>query len=305
MGRERPILIIGGTGHYGRHIVRSLLQVGERVRLLSRNAQAARSIVGSEPEIIEGDITNVESLSPALQGARAIILSVSAGTKKLIRKRIAIERDAVLALIERSEREGARRFVYLSGYDVRREFVEPLGLLEFARPQLDVQAALADSPLNWTVLGCAPSMELFFAFIRSDVMIVPGGGPPSIPTLSPSDLGTVAAQAVVRDDLSGMHFRLTGPEAMSLPEAARRIGDVWGRPIRFRKIPLAPIRTAFFQLGWAFPFLKYIASALTLLNRFPPEMAAEVPMDHKRLLDTFDFVPTTLEREARRRKGLG
>ncbi len=302
MSKDGPILVIGGTGHYGGFIVRALLEQGAWVRVLSRNAERARTTLGEGPEIAEGDITDPAALAEAMQGARAIVIAIAANKPGQIRQRQSIERDAVLSLLKEAERQDLRRIVYLSGYDIQRDFAMQHGLLDFAEPQLAVQAALEASKLEWTILGCPPSMEIFFAFIRGQTMRVPGGGPPALPTIAPSDLGIIAAQAALRDDLARLHFRLPGPEALSFPEAARRIGEVWGQPLRFGKIPLAPIKSAAFLFAWAFPYLGYLGAAVTLLNAFPEAMAAEVPKDHQRVKDTFDFTPTSLEDEARRRR---
>jgi uncharacterized protein YbjT (DUF2867 family) len=78
--KKAPILILGGTGHYGRNIVRSVLEKGQPVRVLSRNAANARKVLGDEAEIVEGDITSRESVVEALKGVKAVVISVSAFT---------------------------------------------------------------------------------------------------------------------------------------------------------------------------------------------------------------------------------
>ena len=301
MSDGNPILVLGGTGHYGRNIVRSLLDRGERVRVLSRNAESARSVLGEEPEVIEGDITLRAPVISALDGARAIIIAVSAFAWKTIRNRMLIEREAVLRVLEEADRTGISRVVCLSGYDVRKDFVEKLGLLAFAQPMLDVQTALAESRLNWSVLGCAPSKEIFFAMIRGARMTVPGGGPPALPTISPIDVGTIVAQAVLRDDLGSQRIRMPGPEALSFPEAARRISAVWGREIRFQRIPVTPLKIAAVLTRPFNPFLWYLVMAIKLMNNFPEQLLEQVPEDHQKLREIFDFTPTTLEMEANRR----
>lgn len=163
---DEPILVLGGTGHYGRNVVRRLLDRRERVRVLSRNAARARSVLGERPEVIEGDITSRATVVSALDGTRAIVVAVSAFSWKIIRRRTEIERESVLRILEEADRMGIARVVCLSGYDVRKDFAERLGVLAIAKPMLDVLAALAESRLNGTVLGCSPSMEMFFAMIR-------------------------------------------------------------------------------------------------------------------------------------------
>ncbi|AKI97673.1 SDR family oxidoreductase [Kosmotoga pacifica] len=299
---NKPILVLGGTGHYGRYIVRSLLEKGEPVRVLSRNAANARKILGDGPKIIEGDITSRESVVESLNGVKAVVISVSAFTPKLIRKLKLIERDSVLMVMEEAQKAGVSRLVYISVYDIREDLLRKLNIqFGSAQIKLEIEAALAKSEFNWTVLGAAPSMEIFFAMIRGDTMTVPGGGPPALPTVSPVDLGEIAAQTVLRYDLGGKRFRVTGPEALSFPEAAKRISDVTGKTIRFRKIPLLPLKIVS-VLVWPFnPYLRYLLGFVKLMNNFPQDIAAQIPVDHQLLVETFDYTPTTLEMEARRR----
>lgn len=298
--KETPILVLGGTGHYGRHIVKSLQEKGQQVRVLTRNAANARRILGDEAEIVEGDITSRESVVEALEGVKAVVISVSAFTPKLIRKLELIERDSVLMVLEEAQNAGISRIVYLSGYALRRGLVEELDLA-FGRIKLEIETALAQSDFSWTVLGEAPSMEVFFAMIRGEKMIVPGGGPPALPTVSPVDTGEIAAQTALREDLGGKRIRVTGPEAISFPEASRRISAVTGKRLEFQKIPLFPLRVASL-VTWPFnPYLRHLVGSARLMNRFPQDLAAQVSEDHRWLVDTFSHIPTTLEMETRRR----
>ena len=308
--RIKPVLVLGGTGHYGRYIVRNLLGKGASVRVLSRNADNARKILGQAPEIVEGDITSRESIIEALNGMSGVIISVSAISFKLFRKVRLIERDSVLLVMAEAEKMGVSRIVYVSIYDIKLELPEGMDDFDFRREiakiKYEVENALAGSDLNWTVLGAPPSMEIFFRMIRGHNMIVPGGGPPALPTVSPVDVGEIAAQAVFRDDLHRKRFRMVGPEAISFPEAAERISSVVGKTIRFRKIPLLLFKIAraitrpFTPFSDVILFINQMLGFIKLLNQFPQDFIAEVPEDHRLLLDTFDYVPTTLEMEAQR-----
>ncbi len=298
--KDAPILVLGGTGHYGRHIVQSLLERGEPVRVLSRNATNAHKILGEGPKIIEGDIASRQSVVEALKGASAVVISVSAFTAKLIRKLKLIERDSVLMVLEEARKAGVSRVVYISVYDIREDLVRKLNL-QTGRIKLEIETALVRSDFNWTILGAAFSMERFFTMIRGDTMTVPGGGPPALPTISPMDVGEIAAQTVLRDDLGGKRIRLAGPEAISFPQAARRISEFTGKTVKFRKIPLIPLKIAS-MLAWPVnPFLRHLVRSIELMNSFPQDVAAEVPKDHQWLLETFTYTATTVEMEARRR----
>jgi uncharacterized protein YbjT (DUF2867 family) len=193
--------------------------------------------------------------------------------------------------------------VYISTYGTSREPPRGSGL-ETASIKSEDEDALAGSHLNWTVLGAGPSMQIFFSMIRGDTMMVPGGGPPALPAVSPVDVGEIAGQAVLREDLSGKRFRVVGPEAVSFAEAARRISRVTGRTIRFRKIPLLLPKLAYAVTRPLTPFSDVLLYAnqvlgfIKLLNQAPQDVTAAVLEAHRLLLDTFDYVPTTLEMEA-------
>ena len=238
VNKEGPIIVFGGTGHYGSKIVKSLLLKNVPVRVLSRFAQKAREILGDRVEIIEGDVTSQEVVAQSLKGTKAIVISLSAITPKLIKKMKQIERDAVLTIMKEAEKAKISRLVYLSGYDLRKDFLEKHKILQVGEIKLEIEKAINDSDFNWTILGCPPSFDLFFAFLRKNKMGFPGGGKNYLPTISSEDLGEIAAQAVIRDDLRGNRIKLTGPEALSIPEAARKISKITNTEIKPFAIPL-------------------------------------------------------------------
>ena len=306
---EAPVLVLGGTGHLGRHAVASLVSMGASVRVMSRNPAAAREILGETPEIVPGDLLDDETVRLALDGVERVIVAVSAIAPSTFRQAREIECDAVLALLDKGQNATLRRVVLVSIYEVDLELAARLGI-EAAQIKGDVESYLRDSKLNWTVLGQPPSMDLFFALIRQGkTMVVPGGGPPSLPHIAPQDTGALAALAVLRNDLHGQRLRLSGPGAMSFPEAARRIGEVWQRPLKFVALPLClPLTVRFLisplaalnqQIGYA----HYLMGYLRLLNSFPDHIPQQAAADHQLLIDTFDMPFTTLEDEALRRAG--
>lgn len=298
---RRKVLVLGGTGHYGRRIVAALEDAGAVVRTVSRNAKAARASLGDRAEIVEGDVTTPGVTRSALSGVDAVVIALSAMQRASARQLVAIERDAVLRVLDEARIERVRRLVYLSGYEIRVELLERLGLVRTFGLKAEVEQAVRDSGLDWTILGEAFSMEIFFAMLRGSSMNVPGGGPPAIPVVAADDAGVIAAQAALRSDLAGQRFHVTGPEALSFPEAASRIGQVLGTSIRVRAIPLLPMRTALRVAGLFDPFFDYLRASIVLLNHFPQDLVAGVPTAHRRLIETFDHVPTTLEQETRRR----
>jgi uncharacterized protein YbjT (DUF2867 family) len=308
MDQRKTVLVLGGTGHYGRHIVRNLAAKGVPVRVLTRSATRARGILPESVEVVEGDIESREAVVMAIQGVGRVVVSVSAFDRKQIRRMWAVERDAVIAALDEAKKAGISRIVYVSVFDIREEIAGRLPL-DNAQIKLEVERHLKSSGFNWTIIGVPPSMEIFFAMTRGDRMVVPGGGPKALPTISPVDLGEIVAQTVLRDDLGGRRIRVAGPELLSFPEAARRLSAVYGKTIRFLAIPLVLPRIAWYvtrpliRLSSTLYFVNTMLGFIQLLNGFPQEIALGALEDHKDLVRTFNYAPTTLEMEARRRLG--
>jgi len=305
------VLVLGGTGHYGRHIVRSLAAKGVPVRVLTRNVARASGVLPETVELTEGDLESPDSVARALQGIDRVVVAVSAFTRDQIRKMVAVERDAVIAALDQAAAAGVRRVVYLSVFDIQPQKMPRQVHLDSATIKLDVETYLRSSAFNWTVLGAPPSMELFFAMTRGDRMLVPGGGPKSLPTISPVDVGEIAAQAVLRDDLDRQRIRLVGPEPLSFPEAASRLSAVYGRTVRFTAIPLILPKIAWYatwplaRFSAPVDYVHQLLGFIQLLNSFPQDVALASVKDHDKLVRIFSYTPTTLEMEARRRQKPG
>ena len=154
--------------------------------------------------------------------------------------------------------------------------------------------------LNCTILGLPPSYELFFALLRGGKLAVPGGGMVPVPTVSPVDVGEIAAQAILRNDLSHKRIRVPGPEAISFPEAASRMSLVTGRSIRHVKIPLGIVRIATGFLSFFDPFPGFIYQSLLLLNHFPEDISSRVSDDFRFLQETFNYQAVCFDDEIKR-----
>ncbi len=167
--------------------------------------------------------------------------------------------------------------------------------------KLEIEKVINDSDFNWTILGCPPSFNLFFSFLRKNKMGFPGGGKNYLPTISSEDLGEIAAQTVIRGDLGGIRIKLTGPDALSIPEAARKISEITNTEIKTFSIPLLIIKLISIITLPFNPFVRYLYKVLVMFNNFPSDLVKEIPNVHNFLLETFSYSPYTFEMEIRKR----
>ena len=298
---DKSIIVYGGTGYYGRKVVQKLILKGQPVKVVSRDRDKARKILGEKVEIFEGDVTDQRTIVSSLKNVTTIIICLSAMTPGLIRKMRQIERDAVLTIMAEAKKQKISRLLYMSGYEIRPQLLRDLNIPEFGAIKIEIEAAVSQSDFNWTILGDAPAFEIFFAFLRNRKMIVPGGGRNAIPSISAEDVGEITAQAALRSDLNGKRLKLTGPEAFTFPAAAERIALITGKKIKHFAIPMIVVNAVSFLLLPFNPFVRFLYKSLKMLNHFPPDLAAHVLQDHKILRDLFDYEPVTLEMEIAQR----
>ncbi len=206
-------LVFGGTGHYGSMVVKSLINKGVPVRVFTRNASKAKEKLGNQPDYFEGDVLNAQDIVRSLLNVRSIAVCLSAMSSKLIRQMQAIERDAVLTIMDEAQQANITRLVYMSGYEMRAELLDKLKIPEFGAIKIEIEQKISQSDFNWTILGDAPAFDIFFAFVNGSRLAIPGGGNNAIPCIAPQDVGEITAQSLLRDDLNGMRLKLTGPAA--------------------------------------------------------------------------------------------
>ena len=67
------ILVTGGCGNMGTHVVKALVQQGHEARVLDRDAEGLKMLAGPGVQTIVGDIANKETVRQAVEGVDAIL----------------------------------------------------------------------------------------------------------------------------------------------------------------------------------------------------------------------------------------
>ena len=112
----------------GSILVESLVAKSIPVKVFTRNAESARKKLGDTPSTLKVDVLNHDDIVKSLTNTKAIIISLSAMSPKLIRKQREIEHDAVMTILDEAEKHGIRRIVFISIYDMRKKMIEDLKL---------------------------------------------------------------------------------------------------------------------------------------------------------------------------------
>lgn len=139
------LLIIGGTGTLGRQIVLQALTKGYKVRCLVRNFQKAYFLKEWGAELVYGDLSRPETISPCFKGITAIIDASTSRVKELnsLKK---VDWDGKLALIEAAKVACIKHFIFFSAQNVEKYKNIPLMKLKYG-----IEKKLEKSGLSYTI----------------------------------------------------------------------------------------------------------------------------------------------------------
>jgi dihydroflavonol-4-reductase len=107
------LLVTGGTGFLGTHLVPRLLEAGHEVRLIGRTQPSAAL---ARAEFIPGDIKNRETVRRALEGVEAIyhLAGLVSFQDKDARRMYELHVDATRELLRDAREAGVKRFILAS-----------------------------------------------------------------------------------------------------------------------------------------------------------------------------------------------
>jgi uncharacterized protein YbjT (DUF2867 family) len=207
------ILVTGGTGTLGGHLVPLLRAAGHSVRVLSRHSPAA-AVDGID--YVAVDLLTGSGLDTALAGVRTVV-HLAGGPKG--------DDIATRNLVEAAKRAGTvNHFVLISviGADC-----VPIGY--FVR-KLAAEKTVAESGIPWTTLRAAQFHDLTLKTVRAmaklPVLLAPGGV-----RWQPVDSRDVARRLaqLTLEAPAGLVADLAGPKVYSLEELQRSYLSTTGK----------------------------------------------------------------------------
>jgi uncharacterized protein YbjT (DUF2867 family) len=207
-----PILVTGGTGTLGRHVVPRLRDAGCDVQVLSRQRHPPEDGV----EFMTGDLATGEGAQAAVAGVGTVVHL--AGSAKG-------DEDKARNLVRAASRAGVRHLVYISVVGADRIPVVSgvdRALFGYFASKLGAERAVADSGLPWTTLRATQFHDLLLVTARQmarlPVIPVPAGF-----RFQPVDAGEVAGRLVelALGTPAGLVPDMAGPRVYGMAELVR------------------------------------------------------------------------------------
>ena len=291
------VLVTGGTGFVGHHVVHALRARERPVRALVRDPRRAARLAAWGSELVEGDVTDPASLRMACAGVDAVVhlVAIIKGPRGEFERVMAQGTRNVVAAAQEA---GVRRFVLASalGLDERSKDVVPYYVAKW-----EMERAVKESGLEHVILrpsfvfgkdgGVLPT----FVRLARFAPVTPIVGPGTL-CLQPIWVEDVAEYYVRSTDLpeaANRTFEVGGPDAPTWNEFWDRLKRVLGtrRPSLHVPIGLMRVQAALLE---KLPFAPVTRDQLTML-----ELGDNVVTD-RAAVETFRLPLVPLDEQLRR-----
>ena len=224
------ILVTGGTGFVGGHVVHELRGRDLPVRCLVRDLRRGARLAAWGCELVEGDVTDAESLRRAVAGAEVVVhlVGIRQGKREQFR-RIMVEGTRDLLAAARDT--GVRRFVHMSALGTSEETKD---VVPYYGAKWETEQQVQGSTLPYVifrpsfVFGLDGGILPTFIKLAKLTPVTPiiGSGRQRIQPIWADDVAKYFAAAVERDDVAGRTFELGGPDVVSWNEFWERLRRV-------------------------------------------------------------------------------
>ncbi len=238
------VAITGGTGFVGGHLARRLVADHHEVVLIARgkDQRDSKILKLDHSQFFASDLSNVDDLTPAFKGCDAVVhcagINREIGNQTYERVHVQATRN----VCEAAQRTGANKIILLSFLRARPNCGSAYHESKWAAEEI-VRA----SRLDYTILkagviyGLGDHMldHMSHALHTFPVFASVGMHDRPIHPLAIEDLVVIIEAALNDPRLSNKTFGITGPEEITLREAARRVGAAIGKQRMIFGMPVA------------------------------------------------------------------
>src|SRR3954447_8567568 len=152
------VVIAGGHGQIARRLASLLTTRGDTVRGLIRNPSHAAAVhaTGADPIVCDLEAAGRGTIAEAIEGADAVVFAAGAGPGSGTARKLTMDRDGAVKLLDAARAVGAQRYVIISsvGAESPPGGDEPFSVYLQAKAAAD--AAVAASDRDWEIVRPGP-----------------------------------------------------------------------------------------------------------------------------------------------------
>ncbi len=261
------ILVTGGTGFVGSHLIRRMRKDDLAVRALVRHPHKAGALRDLGVKVVSGDISDPDSLAKAAAGVQRIVHLVGIIQEAPGATFRSVHVDGTRNVLEASKKAGVRHFFYQSALGTRAGAAS-----EYHRTKWEAEELVRASGLPYTILrpsliyGPGDQFTLRLAEIirLSPVIPVIGSGKSKVQPIYIDNVVDCIVKAVTSDAFANEIYEIGGPEQLTYEEVTRQIAEAMGVRRPLVRMPML--------------FLKPLAMMLEALLPKPPLTTEQLVM---------------------------
>ena len=240
------ILVTGGTGFVGGHVVQALRDAEMPVRCLVRDARKAGELERLGCELAEGDMTEPETLRRAVDGVEAVahLVAIRQGKRSQFEQ---VMSRGTRDLLDEARRAGVRRFVLMSALGTSEETKD---LVPYYEAKWEMEQAVRASGLEHVIFrpsfvfaadgGILPTFRKLAKL--APVTAIPGSGRQRLQPIWADDVAAYFVRAIDEEAATGRLFELGGPDIVSWNELWDRLKQALGVRRPSVHVPMALMR---------------------------------------------------------------
>ena len=222
------ILLTGGTGFVGGHVLKALRAAGRPVRCLVRNPSKTKL----DGELVQGDLTDSASLKRAVEGTDTVVhlVAIRQGNKEQF-ERIMSQGTRELLAAAKDARVG--RFVLMSALGTSEESKD---LVPYYGAKWEMERAVEGAGIPYVIFrpsfiferdgGILPTFSKLAKL--TPVTPIIGSGEQRIQPIWAGDVAAYFDKAIDLGDATNRTFELGGPDVVSWNEFWERLKTIRG-----------------------------------------------------------------------------
>ncbi len=225
------ILVTGGTGFVGSHLIKRLRQESVPVRAIVRNPGKAQALKDLGVDVFQGDMSDAASLEQAATGVDRVIHLVGIIQEAPGATFEGVHVDGTRNLLEAAKKSGVRHFFYQSALGTR-----PKAKSEYHKTKWAAEELVRAGGMPYTILrpsliygdGDQFTLRLSEMIRLSPLLPVIGSGSSKIQPIFIDDVVTCILKAVTSDCCLNEIYEVGGPDQLSYEEVTVAIADAMG-----------------------------------------------------------------------------
>jgi uncharacterized protein YbjT (DUF2867 family) len=226
------ILVTGGTGFVGQHVVHELRAREQNVRALVRERRRGMKLEAWGVALAEGDMTDAESLRRAVAGCEAVVhlVAIRQGAKEQFRR---IMEQGTRDLIEAAKSADVGRFILMSALGTGPDTKD---LVPYYGAKWEMEVTVRESGLEHVIFrpsfvfgrdgGILPTFKRLARL--TPVTPIIGSGEPRIQPIWVEDVAAYFGEAVDKPEAANRTFELGGPDVVTWNELWDRLKRALG-----------------------------------------------------------------------------